>query len=75
MDKPGDTFLDVRQWGKGVVWINGHNLGRYWSIGPTQTMYLPGCWLKPGANDVVVLDLQPTAKPVLAGLAKPILDK
>jgi beta-galactosidase len=38
-------------------------------------MYLPGCWLKPGANEIVVLDLEPTEKPVVAGLAKPILDE
>ena len=38
----GDTFLDLRSWGKGVVWVNGHCLGRFWDIGPTQTMYCPG---------------------------------
>jgi beta-galactosidase len=75
VEKPGDTFLDMRTWGKGVVWINGHGLGRYWRIGPTQTMYLPGCWLKAGANEVVVLDLESTEKPMVAGLAKPILDQ
>ncbi|MEN6448877.1 MAG: beta-galactosidase family protein [Thermoguttaceae bacterium] len=75
LTKPGDTFLDMRAWGKGVVWVNGHCLGRYWRIGPTQTMFLPGCWLKPGPNQIVVLNLEPTEKPVLAGLAKPILDQ
>ena len=39
---PGDTFLDLRSWGHGVAWVNGHCLGRFWNIGPTQTMYLPG---------------------------------
>jgi beta-galactosidase len=72
--KPGDTFLDVRSWGKGIVWINGHCLGRFWNIGPTQTMYVPGPWLRAGANDVVVLDLLGPQKPVLAGLVNPILD-
>jgi len=42
----GDTFLDLRGWGKGVVFINGHNLGRYWYIGPQQTLYCPRVWLK-----------------------------
>ena len=37
VDTPGDTFLDLHSWGKGVVWVNGHCLGRYWNIGPTQT--------------------------------------
>jgi beta-galactosidase len=74
VERPRDTFLDMRTWGKGVVWLNGRCLGRYWRIGPTQTMYLPGCWLKPGTNEIVVLDLEATEKPVVAGLAKPILD-
>jgi beta-galactosidase len=53
----GDTFLDLRGWGKGAVWVNGHNLGRYWYIGPQQTLYLPGAWLRAGPNQIVVLDL------------------
>ena len=73
--QPGDTFLDVRSWGKGVVWVNGHCLGRFWNIGPTQTMYVPGPWLKAGRNEVVVLDLLGPREPRLAGLAKPILDE
>jgi beta-galactosidase len=72
---PGDTFLDLRSWGKGMVWVNGHCLGRFWNIGPTQTMYLPGPWLRSGVNEVVVLDLLGPRKPVLAGLARPILDQ
>jgi beta-galactosidase len=73
--QPGDTFLDLRGWGKGVVWVNGHCLGRFWNIGPTQTMYLPGPWLKAGANEVVVLDLIGPTEAQLAGLAKPVLDE
>ncbi len=72
---PADTFLDMRSWGKGVVWVNGHCLGRFWSIGPTQTMYLPGPWLKPGANDVIVLDFTGPEKPEIAGLEKPLLNE
>jgi len=53
----GDTFLDMRGWKKGVVWVNGHNLGRYWHIGAQQTMYLPGCWLHGGKNEIVVFEL------------------
>jgi beta-galactosidase len=60
---PGDTFLDMRSWGKGVVWVNGHCLGRYWNIGPTQTMYVPGPWLKHGKNEIVILDLEHTPGP------------
>jgi len=74
VSKPGDTYLDVSQWGKGLVWVNGHCLGRFWNIGPTQTMYLPGPWLKEGANEVVVLDYIGGGKNGLQGLEKPILD-
>lgn len=69
-----DTYLDMRKWGKGVVWINGHNLGRYWSIGPQQTIYVPAEWLKVGKNEVVVLELLETSQKSLETLAKPILD-
>jgi beta-galactosidase len=75
LTQTGDTFLDLRGWGKGVVWVNGHCLGRYWDIGPTQTMYMPGPWLKTGHNEVVVLDLIGPREPKLAGLAQPILDE
>ena len=47
----GDTFLSMLNWSKGMVWVNGHALGRYWEIGPQQTLYLPGCWLKEGENE------------------------
>jgi beta-galactosidase len=70
-----DTFLDMSTWGQGVVWINGRCLGRYWSIGPTQTMYLPGPWIKRGRNEVVVLDLTGPRTARMAGLAMPILDQ
>jgi len=70
-----DTFLDMSGWGQGIVWINGRCLGRYWSIGPTQTMYLPGPWIKRGRNEVVVLDLTGPRSARIAGLAKPILDQ
>ena len=73
--KPADTFLDVSTWGKGVLWVNGRCMGRFWNIGPTQTMYVPGPWLKQGRNEVIVLDLLGPQEPVLAGLEKPILDQ
>jgi beta-galactosidase len=75
VDQPGDCFLDMRPWGKGFVWVNGHNLGRYWNIGPQQTMYVPGPWLKPGANEIVVLDLLGPTEPLVAALDRPILDE
>ncbi|KAM4628311.1 beta-galactosidase-1-like protein 2 isoform 2-T2 [Polymixia lowei] len=55
---PKDTFIRLPGWSKGVVFINGQNLGRYWSIGPQQTLYLPGPWLHKGNNQVVVFEEQ-----------------
>jgi beta-galactosidase len=58
--KPQDTWLDLRGFGRGVVWLNGINLGRYWSIGPQQTIYVPAVWLRSGEeeNELVVLELE-----------------
>ena len=75
ISRTGDTFLDMSSWGQGIVWINGRCLGRYWNIGPTQTMYLPGPWLQRGHNEVVVLDLTGPATARMAGLTMPILDQ
>ncbi len=75
LNKTGDVFLNMRRWNKGVVWVNGHGLGRFWNIGPTQTMYLPGPWLKKGKNEVIILDVNGPEKPVLQGLDKPILNE
>jgi beta-galactosidase len=73
MDQPADTYLDFSNWGKGVVWVNGHNLGRYWEIGPQQTVYVPVEWLKKGRNDIVVFELIKPGQNLLQGVEKPIL--
>jgi beta-galactosidase len=75
LETTGDTFLDMRGLGKGALWINGHNLGRFWSIGPQQTLYVPGVWLRKGSNEVIVFDLEDHPEPSLSGLRDPILDE
>uniref|UniRef100_A0A8C4EI92 Beta-1,3-glucuronyltransferase 1 (glucuronosyltransferase P) b n=1 Tax=Dicentrarchus labrax TaxID=13489 RepID=A0A8C4EI92_DICLA len=55
---PSDTFVKLPGWEKGVVFVNGLNLGRYWSIGPQQTLYLPGPFLNSGINQVIVFEEQ-----------------
>jgi len=76
LDRTGDTFLDLRDWHRGIVFVNGVNLGRYWRVGPQQTLYLPGVWLHRGRNDVEVLDVEgDVARPIIAGLTAPILDQ
>jgi beta-galactosidase len=72
--KAGDTFLDVRSLGKGAVWINGHAIGRYWDIGPQQTLYVPGPWLNDGDNQIVVFDAKGNGAVSLSGLDHPLLD-
>jgi beta-galactosidase len=71
----GDAFLDMRGWGKGIVFVNGHNLGRYWQIGPQQTLYLPDVWLKKGRNEIEVFELLKDDVHSVAGISSPILDQ
>ena len=74
LDQVGDVFLDMQTWGKGMVWVNGKAMGRFWKIGPQQTLFMPGCWLKKGKNEIIVLDLLGPEKATVSGLKKPILD-
>jgi beta-galactosidase len=75
LSKVGDTFLNFETWGKGQVYVNGHAMGRIWSIGPQQTLYIPGCWLKKGKNEVIVLDVVGPKEAVVWGQAEPELNK
>jgi beta-galactosidase len=67
LTETGYTFLDMRGWGKGYAWINGHNLGRHWSVGPQGALFVPESFLKAGMNEVVVFDLHPAPEAGLAG--------
>jgi beta-galactosidase len=58
LGQTADTYFDMSGFKKGVVWVNGHNLGRYWYVGPQQRLYCPASWLKKGKNVMVVLDLE-----------------
>ena len=75
LTKVGDTFLNFETWGKGQVYVNGHAMGRIWSIGPQQTLYVPGCWLKKGKNEIIVLDVVGPKEAVVWGQAEPELNK
>ena len=57
LDELADTYIDMSDYKKGVVWVNGHNLGRYWEIGPQFRLYCPASWLKKGKNEIIVFDL------------------
>lgn len=75
LEKVGDAFLDMREFGKGVVWVNGHNLGRYWNIGPQQTLYVPAPWLKIGRNTIAVFEELKTGQDSIGSLTSPILNE
>ena len=54
-----DTYLNTANWGKGVAFVNDHNLGRYWPlIGPQLTLYVPAPYLKEGKNTLVLVELE-----------------
>jgi beta-galactosidase len=76
LDKTGDTFLDMHNWGKGIVYINGHHLGRYWNVGPQQTLFVPGVWLKKGENEIVIFEhLNDKIQTEVSCITTPALDE
>ena len=62
-----DTFIDVSNYIKGIIWVNGHNLGRYWNIGPQKRLYCPAPWLREGMNEIMIFDLHQTAAKAVTG--------
>ena len=52
---PADTYINMKNYSKGYVWVNGRNLGRYWNRGPQFRLYCPGVWLKKENNEIVIL--------------------
>jgi beta-galactosidase len=75
VNDPADTYLDMRPFGKGFVFLNGHNLGKYWQIGPQQTIYVPAAWLKKGKNEIIVFDELKQGHTTISTLAQPILNQ
>ena len=75
LEEVADTYLDMRDFGKGSVWVNGHHIGRYWQVGPQQTLYIPAPWLRQGENEVLVFEMLKTWQKKLQGIEEPILDQ
>lgn len=73
IDEVADTFIKLEHFTKGIVFINGFNLGRYWEIGPTQTLYVPGPLLKKGSNEIVVFEEEGTRDLTVEFINYPIL--
>jgi beta-galactosidase len=63
--EPVDLFLDTSTWGKGLAWMNGFGLGRYWRRGPQQTLYVPAPATRSGRNQLVLLELEVVADPTV----------
>jgi beta-galactosidase len=63
-----DTYIDLSNYTKGVVWVNGHNLGRYWNIGPQKRLLCPAPWMRDGQNEIMIFDLQQTDPKNITGL-------
>jgi len=64
----------MRGWGKGCVWINGHDLGRFWRIGPQQTLFVPSDWFRIGKNEIIVLDLEEGRSRYVQGIKELIFE-
>ncbi len=68
-----DRYLSLDGFRKGVAWVNGFCLGRYWSRGPQQTLAVPGPVLRAGRNEVVVFELHASASRTVCMLLEPDL--
>jgi len=73
LETPTDLFLSTTGWGKGNAFVNGFNLGRYWSNGPASTLYVPAPVLVAGRNEIVVFETLAIADPVARFVAAPEL--
>ena len=58
VDEIGDTFLDFNGWGKGCAFVNGFNIGRFWSKGPQKALYIPGPLLRKGKNEIIIFETE-----------------
>lgn len=72
VDHREDTFLDCSGLGKGVAYINGFHLGRYWSDGPILYLYIPAPLLKEGKNQIVIFETEGVTKDKLALTDEPV---
>lgn len=71
IEEVADTFIDMTGWGKGVVYINGYNIGRYWEVGPQYKLYVPAPLLKEGQNEIIVFETEGKIKEEIIFTDKP----
>ena len=65
VDVPADTYLELPGWGKGVVFLNGFTLGRFWEIGPQKRLYIPAPLLRKGENTLLIVETEGRSGEVL----------
>ena len=53
-----DTYLDLSGFGKGLAFVNGVNIGRFWNVGPTLSLYIPHSLLKEGHNRIIIFETE-----------------
>ncbi|CON79550.1 beta-galactosidase 3 [Streptococcus pneumoniae] len=73
VEEPKDTYLDLSEFGKGVAFVNGQNLGRFWNVGPTLSLYIPHSYLKEGANRIIIFETEGQYKEEIHLTRKPTL--
>lgn len=71
VDEPADTFLDFEGWGKGCIFVNGFNIGRFWEIGPQKRLYIPAPLLKTGHNEIVIFETDGKSRDTITLKAEP----
>lgn len=70
-EETGDTFLELEGWGKGCVFVNGFNIGRFWEIGPQKRLYIPAPLLRPGKNEIIVFETEGRSTGEISFLSEP----
>ncbi|MDO4680718.1 MAG: beta-galactosidase [Aerococcus sp.] len=73
--EPRDSYLDLRRFGKGIVFVNGIHIGRFWDVGPAQSLYVPGAYLKAGNNTVVIFETEGRYAETISLVEKPLFSE
>lgn len=73
LDEPADTYIDTTGFGKGVAFVNGTNVGRYWEIGPIATLYVPHGMTRAGANELVLFETEGTVSDSISLRSTPLI--
>lgn len=67
-----DCFIDLSKFGKGIVFVNQTNIGRFWEVGPTLSLYVPGDLLNEGTNEIVIFETEGTFQPQIQLIKEPL---